>query len=424
MQLKNIKNWRIMMSKERKKKEKVVPSFLGWLIYVTFGRIYMAFKNRIIVDRKVFKKRNKKEGCLVIYNHASNKDHFFTTFSFGYTRAAYVVTTHFYFSKKIRTVLKLVKAIPKEQFKADITAIKKIKRALQKRIPVAIAPAGQITVHGDALYIDPAFVKLVRMCNVDVYAIRIHGGYYAYPKWRKYRRKSPIHTEFVKVIDKTELNTLTDDEIYQRTCDSIHICDRTEIEKYHYHLKSKGLIEGIEKVLYQCPKCMSKYQMVAHQDILECLGCHNTIKMNEFGLLEGVGDHYTLIQNETDWYKWEQENIKKTILEENFHLEGRFKLFHNLHSQYELEEVGEGKVVLTQNELYYEGTMDQKPVKKQFKLERLTQLPFEVSSHFDIPDDDGCFEFKPIDSERNCVIIEFVQAVEVLSWIRKMKEND
>ncbi len=411
------------MEKKKYKKEKVAPSRFWWFIYVTFGRIYMSFKNKIKVNRKVFKKRNKNEGCIVIYNHTCNKDHFFTTFSFGYTRAVYVVSSHFFFSEKISPLLKWVSAIPKEQFKADIGSIKKMKRALQYNLPVAIAPAGQITVHGDALMIDPSIVKLLKMCKVDVYAIKIHGGYYAYPKWRKYRRKSPIHTEFVKVFDKEELASLSDEELYKKTCESIYVNDRKEIKKFNYHLQSEGLVEGIENVLYQCPKCMTKYKIITNKDIIECENCHNQIRMNEKGLLEGIGSNYTLIQNETDWYKWEQKNIEKEIRQGTFHLEGKFILKNNVHEQYKLEIVGKGKVVLNNNEFYYEGTILDKKVKKYFKLESLSQLPFEVNKHFDIPDDDGCFEFLPDDGERGSSIIEFVQAVEVMYLLRQSEKN-
>lgn len=407
------------MSKNKKKKENVAPSRLGWFIYVTFGRIYMLFKNKVKVNKKVFKKRNKKEGCIVIYNHASNKDHFFTTFSFGYTRAVYVVSSHFFFSKKLSRLLKWVKAVPKEQFKADIGAIKKIKRALQQGLPVAIAPAGQITVHGDALLIDPSIIKLIKMCKVDVYAIQIHGNYFAYPKWRKYRRKSPIHTEFVKVFDKNELDNITDEEAYKRTCDAIYVNDRKEIKRFKYDLKAEALIEGLENVLYQCPKCGKKYQMVSHKDTMECESCGYSVMMNKQGLLESPNNTNLIMKNETDWYKWEQNNMIRAIQDGTFYLEGKFKLFHNLFEEYVLDEVGSGKVVLTTDELYYEGSFDGTNIKKNFKLERLSQLPFEVYSHFDIPDDDGCFEFKPADGEKYSTIIEFVQAIDMMSQMRK-----
>ena len=59
-------------------------------------------------------------------------------------------------------------------------------------------------------YIDPAIVKLVKLCKVDVYALRIYGGYLAYPKWHKVKRNFPIKSEFVKVLNKEDLEELND----------------------------------------------------------------------------------------------------------------------------------------------------------------------------------------------------------------------
>lgn len=407
------------MKKNTNKIGKVKPNPLAWFIYVTGSKIYMSKRNKVIIDRTVFKNRNKKEGCIVLYNHSSNKDHFVTTLSFGFTRVAYVTTSHFYYSKKLSFVLKLARAIPKEQFKSDVSTIKKIKRALNKKVPVAIAPTGQITVHGDALYFDPSIVKLLKMCKVDVYAIRMHGNYYAYPKWRKYYRDVPIHSEFVKVIDKKELETLSDDEIYKRTYDAINVNDRQEQSKYNYQLHSQGLIEGIEDILYQCPKCMQKYQMATSKDLLICNFCGNTVKMNEKGFLEGVSQNYVLMQNEAEWYKWEQRKMIQEINNNTFKLEGKFKLITNLHEQYVLEEAGTGKLVLTPDRFYYEGYIGDEIKTKEFKLDRLVQLPFEVRKHFDIPDDEGYFEFIPTDDENKAKIIQFVQAVEVISAMRQ-----
>lgn len=405
--------------KEKKKKEGAMPNRLAWFIYVTGCRLYMLFHNKVRINRSVFRKRSKKEGCIVIYNHSSNKDHYITTMCFGHTRAAYVTSSHFYFNKTYRMLLNWVRAIPKEQFKSDIGTIKKIKRALQNNLPVSIAPAGQITVHGDPLYIDPSIVKLLKMCKVDVYAIQMHGNYYAYPKWRKYRRKLPIYAEFVKVMDKEDLDSLSDETIYHNVCNAIAINDRKEQAAFQYHLASKGLIEGIESILYQCPKCMAKYQNETCGDTLTCKACGNQIRMNEQGFLEPISSNVVLIQNEAEWYKWEQHKMQQEMEKGIFHLEGKFKLLHNLDHSYTLEEVGEGKVVLTMDELYYEGTFQDNLIRKNFKLDRLQQLPFEVRRHFDIPDDDGCFEFVPAEDEHSAKITEFVQAIEVMSKMRR-----
>lgn len=407
------------MSSKKQKKEKRLSVYFCWFIYYIVSWVLMKFKNRLKIDRSVYKKRNKKEGCLVIYNHTSKYDHFISTAAFGPRPVSYVISTHFFFNKLLKFFFTVVNAIPKEQFKTDVSTIKRIKRALQNRVSVAIAPAGQITLHGDQLIIDKSIVKLLKMCSVDVYAFQIHGGYFAYPKWRKYDRKLKIRSNFVKVLSKEDLKTLSDEEIYRLVCESINVNDRLEQEKYNYNLKSKGLAEGLENILYYCPKCHQKGTIETSGDIISCNSCGYQAKMSSRGYLESTNDKPIIMDNEADWYNSQKDYILEDIKENRLHIEGKFKIFRNLDAQYELIEAGEGTVVLTNEELYYEGTIRGEQVRKQFKLEVLTQLPFDPVDHFDIPDDEGYFEFKPVEGEKNNIVIQFVQAIETLYLYRR-----
>lgn len=407
------------MANNKNKKENIVPNGLAWFIYATAAKLYFTFKNKVTINKKDFRKRNKKEACLIIYNHASNKDHFLTTRALGYTKTAYVVSSHFFYNKTIGTVLKWVKAISKEQFKSDIGTIKKIKRALQKKVPVAIAPAGQITMHGDPLTIDKSIVKLVRMCNVDLYAISLHGAYLAYPKWRKFRRKLPIHIDFVKVLNKEDFALLSDDELYKVIVDSITVNDRKEVDKYHYNLKKEGLVEGIEDMLYRCPKCNGKNTLQSTNNILTCNVCKNTVFMNNRGLFEGAHSNSVVMRTEAVWYEWQKNQIVRDVENNELYLEGEFDLLCDTTQSFELKMVGSGKLVLTNDELYYLGTNDGKTIRKDFKLSSLSQIPFETRHHLAIPDEEGTFEFLPSITERSSKIAEFVQTIEVLAARRK-----
>ncbi len=409
------------MPKKSKKNENLKPNVFAWFIYSIGSRIYMFFRNRIKVDKKAFKKRNKKEGCLVIYNHASNQDHFLATIGFGLTRTAYVVSSHFYYNKKLKRILRLASAISKDQFKPDIGTIKKIKKALQQKLPVTIAPAGQTTMHGGSLFIDKSIVKLIKLCNVDVYAIQICGAYLAYPKWRKFPRKSRIFIKFIKVFNKEELTQLTDEELYEKTIASISVDDRKVIKQLGYKIRSKALVAGLEDMLYLCPKCESMNRIISDKDRLICTNCSNMVKMNQYGRFEGIGDNYIAMDNEEVWYNYEENKIISQIKEKNLHLEGNFYLYLGDSTKYVLNKVGTGKVVLTATELYYEGTLNGNQIKKDFKLNAIHQIPFDVRSHFDIPDDEGYFEFKPTEGQTATIITQFAQAIDAFTKLRNEK---
>lgn len=405
------------MKKEVKKKERVKGNLIAWLIYTFFSRIFMFFKHHIKYNYKVFKKRNKKIGSLVIYNHMSNMDHYISTAAFKYRRANYVITRHFYFNKTLKSILECVAAIPREQFKSDLISIRKIKKVIDKKGIVAIAPAGQISVHGDLIYIDPAIIKLVKFCKTDVFSLQIHGNYLSYPKWRRTKRSYPISCEFVKVLTIKDLETLSDEEIYDRIIKSIDVSDR-ELQKVKPHkIKGKSIIEGLETITYYCPKCKSKHTFVTKGDLMTCSKCGNQIRMNNYGFLEPVSSDCVMFSNEHLWYDYEKELIKKQIIDGTLHIEGKYKLFRNLNEQWTLEEVGEGKVVLTTSEFYYEGTINNELVRKDFKLDKLIQLPFGLAERFDVPDDEGTFQFRPVDNINQ--IIEYVQSIDVMRELKQ-----
>ncbi len=408
------------MAKNKKKKTNLRPNLIAWFLYTIFSKVNMKLRNKIKINRQVFKKRNKKEGCVVIYNHATKYDHYLTTMAFNYTRVTYVVSSHFYYNKTLRLVLNMVNAIPKEQFKVDIAAIKNVKKALAQNLPVAIAPAGQMTMHGNPISIDPSIVKLLKLAAVDVYAIKMHGIYFAFPKWHKYSRKVPINIEFVKVLTKEELSTLSDEEIYNKVKESIDVNDHEEVEKYHYQLKAKSLVAGMERMLYECPKCHMKNTIYTDKNMIACSNCNQKLIMNSEGLFEKADDDVVYMKNEAEWYQYERNEYLELAKNKQINLQGSFYLYSNINDKkYSFAQVGKGIVVLKGEELYYEGTINGKMIHKDFKLSRLTQLPFEFGKHFDIPDEEAYFEFKPTEEQNVNIITEFVQAIEAISTVRK-----
>ena len=200
--------------KKKTKKEKVLMPWWINLIFSTYSKIYMLLKYRPKINRKVLKAQ--KRGCILIYNHSSNKDHYFIMSACNYRPVNFVLASYFYFNKVLGKILTWAKGISKDQFKPDIAAIRKMKKVLDQNGIVAIAPAGQISMDGTPPYISPAIVKLIKMAKADVLGLKMTGINLSLPKWRKYPRRTKINLEFVKVVTKEELETLKDKELYHQ----------------------------------------------------------------------------------------------------------------------------------------------------------------------------------------------------------------
>lgn len=380
---------------KKKKKENLKPNGFAWLIYRIYSSIFMKLKFNVKYDRTVFNNRNNKEGCVVLYNHACNYDHFISTAFFKRTRVNYVVSNRFMFNPLIRIVLKLAKAIHRDQFKNDTASILKMKRAIERGGVIVIAPAGQVTIHGDMPYINPVIVKLLKMCKADVYTLQTSGSYLAAPKWGLSKRKYPISVKCVKTLSKEEIKSLDVDTLYNKIINDLNVNDREIQKNANIEIKGKNLASGLENILFMCPKCKNKYTFVSNNNSLKCKCCGNTVIYNKYGFLEKSSNSDVLLKDESLWCEYQKQQIMGQIKAKTYILESNVSFYSNPNKEFKLELVGYGKLIFEKDSLKYIGTYLGNEIVKEFNLNILTQFPFSPNVRFNIPDVDGMLEFVP-----------------------------
>lgn len=410
------------MKKDKKKKENLKPNPFAYAFYTFCCKVFCFFKG-VKIDRKVFKeqikksKKNKK-GFILIYNHHSSKDHFVVASALNGHKTNLVLAKYFSYHKVIAKVTSWVKAISKDQFKADLSSIRKMKRAIDRPGIIGIAPAGQISIDGGKQFVSKGIVKLIRFCKADVIGLKMYGNHLAYPKWRKSKRTTKMSAEFVKVVYKEELTTISDDELFARVCD-VACVDAFEVQKEKMNkIKGKNLSAGLESELYVCPKCGAKHQNISVGNELICQKCGNTVVYTEYGFLEPKDNKSVAFSTEIKWYSYQKDLIKNSLIhDENFHLIGEFDLYRNLNKENELEKFGEGVLHYTKDRFYFEGTLNNQPYVKEFSHNSIFQLPYSPSNHFFVPDDEGPFKFIPT-KNKTCVN-EWVQTVDAMREIKE-----
>ena len=380
---------------KKKKKENLKPCGFAWLIYRTYSSILVKIRFKLRFDRSEFKNRNKKEGCVVLYNHACNYDHYISTAFFGRTKVNYVISNRFMFNPVLRFVLNLVKVIHRDQFKNDTASILKMKRVIERGGIIAIAPAGQVSINGNMPYINPVIVKLLKMCKADVYTLQSNGTYLAAPKWSLEKRKYPISVKCVKTLNKEEIKSLDTDTLYKRITDDLNINDRLLQKDLMIKIKGENLSKGLENIFFICPKCNHKYTFKSIGNMLVCKNCDNTIIYNQYGFLEKSTNSDVLLEDESLWCEYQKREIMAQIKANTYYLESNVSFYSNPNKEFKLELVGKGKLIFDINSLKYIGTYLGKNIVKEFNLNILTQFPFSPNVRFNIPDESGMLEFVP-----------------------------
>ena len=395
--------------KKKKKKERILmPMWLNIILTIA-SKIMLFFKTGIRYNRKTLK--NHKDGFLLVYNHYSNQDHFFIKASLNFRRVSYVVASCFLLTKPVGTLLRLANAISKEQFKPDLVAIRKIKKVLDKKGIVAIAPTGQITIDGKPSYMSPAIVKLVKLAKADVVAMRTHGAHLTFPKWRTSKRSCKVTSEFVTVLKKEELTTLTDEEILRRIEEAIHVDEFAEQRTLKRKIHTKRIAEGLENIFIRCPKCGKKYSYESHKNECHCTECGNALVMDQFGFMHPKTEQDKVFEMVSEWMSWQKQVIGKE-LEDGIEFNDECEYMSNLINPKKLEICGSGKVVLKKDEFYIEGKLLDEEIKKEFKLPLIPQLPYDPGRRFEIPNEEFFLRVVPTNKKK---VFEFVQCVDYLN---------
>ena len=210
-------------------------------------------------------------------------------------------------------LLEWIGAIATRKFTTDIHLVKSIRHVLKRGDILAMYPEARYSPCGTRAFLPDSLGKLVRMNKVPVVAV-VHRGNHLYaPFWNfRNKRKVPFHTT-MKLI-------LTPEQIAKMSVEEINAVLQQELsyDDYRYQ-KENGIritesyrAEGLHKVLYQCPHCLTESKMDSKGTELFCTACGKRWNWNEDGTLEAL-DGNTEFDHIPDWFAWERQQVKEQI---------------------------------------------------------------------------------------------------------------
>ena len=158
--------------------------------------------------------------------------------------------------------------------------------------------------------------------------------------------------------------------------------------------KDKKKAEGLENVLYHCPKCHQEYTLSSKGNTISCnCGFNLTIKEdyhfeeNEFGLT-----------NIHDWYELIKQEERKHLDNINLECEVKVKKF-NIDNK-KLDEKGSGICKLDNDKFTFEGNLKVKSF--SIDLEILRTFAFSCGEQFECYYNDELYYFYPIKNPQQC----------------------
>jgi len=215
-------------------------------------------------------------------------------------------------------LMEWIGAIGTRKFTSDLHLIKSIYKVLKRGDILCMYPEARYSPCGITSYLPESLGMLVKRAKVPIVAIVHHGNHLHTPFWNfRKKRKVPLYTTATKILTPEEIEKMTVDEI--NTC----IRESLSYDEYEYQKQNQILInepyraEGLHKILYHCPHCMTESKMSSKGDELFCTVCQKHWRLKEDGDLEAL-DGNTEFARIPDWFLWEKEQVKKEILSGNY----------------------------------------------------------------------------------------------------------
>lgn len=245
---------------------------------------------------------------IVLSNHTTDYDPLFVAASFK-EQMYYVASEHVarwgYLSKLLDYWL-----APIVRYKgttATVTVMEML-RKIRAGANVCMFAEGARSWDGVTDQFLPSTGKVVKSAKCALVTYRLEGGYFVSPRWSTSLRRGRIHGTPVNIYTKEQLAKMSPAEINEAIArDLYEDAYKTQLAN-PVPYKGKNLAEGMENLLFICPKCGAVDHFHTEGDTVSCTACDLKFRYTEYGMLEGA-------PFKTLYYfaSWQREEARKAV---------------------------------------------------------------------------------------------------------------
>ena len=233
----------------------------------------------------------------------------------------------------------------KRKFTTDISLVRSIKYCFEElKSVVSLYPEARYTPIGTTAILPDSLGKMIKMCGVPVAVLIHHGNYLHTPFWdHDHARKVKLHSTLTGLLTAEDVKQLSADEINEKIREAFYYNEYEWQKKNNIRITEPFRAQGLHKVLYQCPHCLTESRMNSKGTEVFCEACGKRWEMDELGELHALeGD--TEFTHIPDWFEWERAQVRKQIREGNYHFEDEVDVY-SLPEPWRFRDLG--KAVLT-----------------------------------------------------------------------------
>ena len=265
-------------------------------------------------------KLGKKEPCLFLMNHCSFIDLEIAA-TVLYPRPFNIVCTTDGFVGK-DWLMHEIGCIPTNKFTSDLHLIRDMSYTVKElKSSVVMFPEAGYSLDGTATALPETLGGCLKLLGVPVVMIRTFGSFSRNPLYNNLkRRKVQVSAEVEYILSPEEIKEKTPQELNDILNENFTFDYWRWQQENGIKITEDFRAEGLNRVLYKCPHCLTEGEMQAEGTKIFCAHCGKAYELTEDGVLQAE-DGESAFTHIPDWFAWERECVKNDVLDGVYRLQ-------------------------------------------------------------------------------------------------------
>ena len=201
------------------------------------------------------------EDYIILCNHNSFYDFYVMMCAIAPFRAIHPAAVDDYIGREY--LLRIAGTVPKRKYTADISLLRVARQAIKEKQIFGIYAEARYSLCGVTEVIPDAIGQLIKHHKVPVVVLNCKGHHIYDPFWGDHKKRfvTGLETTMEQVLTPDEIKSLSPDEITDIVRKAMYNDDFRWQSENRVKMSYRKRAEGLHKVLYQCPHCMTEYKM-------------------------------------------------------------------------------------------------------------------------------------------------------------------
>ena len=257
---------------------------------------------------------------LILMNHSSFIDLEIAAEIFRREPYCIVCTSDGFVGKE--ALMRRIGCIPTNKFVTDLSLLADMSRALrEERCSVLLYPEASYSFDGRATPLPRKMGVMLKKLDVPVVGVLTRGAFTRDPLYNCLQKRDvTVSAEVTGLFTREELHRRSVEELDAILDEMFSFDNFTWQEENGVTVDEPFRADGLHRILYKCPHCMSEGETEGKGTKLICRRCGAEYEMDTLGRLAAVNRESAFV-HVPDWYAWERRCVRQELEEGTYRLD-------------------------------------------------------------------------------------------------------